>query len=292
VRCRARKDTIRRIVIISPDAIVLITESELREMIRGELRKDILNEDTLSIACKLVPAGKAKAACYGATWLYARIPYTEYFTETAIGTYLPAATTFLGASPAATAALATGASLLAAFTFVYGTFMAFPEVMSAQMEFLDKAEGFIMNLQKHRLTLNKDSGPLEFNDISSKPAYPSLGMITWDRDSIIDFLAAGSDTKEGRSLIGKLTASGNWKMPGVFLSPSELFGDGYPGPIIGKSLAIKIQQRRKEMVDEATDKAREQLLARVKKSYEEGDFTKIIKFAMSLGWDPERREYF
>lgn len=271
---------------------MLITESELREMVRGELRKDKLNEDALSTACKFVPAGIARTACYGATWLYARIPYGEYFTETAVGTHLPAATAFLGASPAATAALTTGASLLAAFTFVYGTFMAFPEVMSKQREFLDSGEGWIMSHQAQRLKLG-EKGPLEFKDLAASRTkwIPVLGEVEWDRDTFVDFVAAGLNTKEGRLVFNRLISNKKWKMPGVFLSPSELFGGGYPGPIIGKSLSSKIHQRRKELVNEATDKAREQLLARVKKSYEEGDFTKIIKFAMTLGWDPERREY-
>jgi hypothetical protein len=145
-----------------------------------------------------------------------------------------------------------------------------------------------MSQQKQRLA-HGFKGPLEFGDLSAKRTawIPSLGNISWDRDSMIDFLAAGADTKEGRSIIGKLTASGNWKMPGAFLSPGDLFSDGYPGPIIGESLAIKIQQRRKEMVDEATDKMRDELVAKVKMSYESGDFEKIIEFAKSMGWDGE-----
>ena len=171
-------------------------------------------------------------------------------------------------------------------------FAALPAIIQQRIEFLDSVMGFLMNSQDARLRAfqvsknSKYQGPLEYKHLAPEgsPMAQMFGESTMDRDDVINIIASQLNTTEGMSLYGKLVSGDIWAMPGIF--GMEDLGAKWHGPIIGRSIAIKIQKSRKELTNKANEKMTSDILRRLTELKEAGDYEKIIEFAKSLGWDP------
>ena len=269
-----------------------ITRRRLRRIINEELQRV---DEALEMMCpnpeslpEVIPLQKRELisrSCYAALWINAKTPHSNWFTQTFLKEMTPAAVRFLGGSEAAAAATSTLGAGLAAFVFVYGMFASLPTVLQASIDALGEIDGFLMNMRVQRDEAGF-IGPLEYSHMSKErlPWIPKFGSdnVEWNRDTVVDFIAAGLGTAEGVALFNKLTSDEDWSLPWKLRGPIK---KTYPGPIIGDSFSDRILRRRGEMIGDAIESMSEDISARVEELRQADQHEKVIEFAESLGWD-------
>tara|TARA_Y100000593_G_C4296600_1_gene330992 strand:+ start:1168 stop:1932 length:765 start_codon:yes stop_codon:yes gene_type:complete len=221
---------------------MIVTESKLRKIIRRLL----ISEQTEIVGRSgALTAAQAAIAALKIVDLGSPIPLTTDRLESDIAEItLSRIAKFLGgeAVGAAAATALQGAFLLAA---VVGAFTALPALLKSSIESLDTVEGYLKNF---RSILGKPIDPEDISDTRDL-SIPKFGEVEWTPDLLIDFIAAGMSTPEGRSLVGVLVAS-------------EFKHDGLRkrGPIISQKFMNAIQIRRRAMAEDAREKIHREII--------------------------------
>jgi len=260
---------------------MLITESEIRRLIRQEIRrKYLINEGPLGSIVR--SAARSMGAGPKTQLVVSAIEHIDAATSQIVNR--PSIQNrfivnngarvlrFLGADSAAGAFSAIAAPALF-FLFVYNAFMFLPNMIQKQIETLDTIEGFLKNFkdQKDNLsdTRGEEHAPIEYSDLSdiSDPSFPKFGNVQWDRGTLIDFIASRMNTREGKALYMKLQNDG----------------------IIGKSFASKILKRRDGIRQEGFESMLTAMGNKINDSLATPEGQEdVIKFAKGFGWTPDQ----